>query len=906
MTALHKRRAHKSRYAVEDTKKRRAGARSGRPRGLRVGSVLLLVAIVPLVGMGAVTWDRIEHARSAHAAALHTQAVADEAVSLARLDGAVFDELVASAISNVAEELDAAPELLSAFLGTDPARDLETAHANTDTLVVLTGRKDVADAIAAARAAESGLSGTLARYRNIMNTIESSLAVAMADLSNTTSGSNDTGDLPPSARVLEHAIDARSAVAEEFYGYFATIFDLRDAPRVELQRLIRSRAKYEAAVSALAAADDDRIELRAGVDQLTSDPGVVGLNDAIDTLVANSLTTGLPAQAAPLSLDIVVQNLDGFAAVYEAARASSATTVRLLDAAASTVLTAADDAKSVADRNIDRAYVFALLLTATTLITALLAARSIVRPLRGLKRAAQGLQSTAEMPPVELVGPAEVRAAAGAIQDAARHFDLVTRQTRALAAGDLNAQVLDEPAPGGLGTAVQHAVGTLRSALAQQDEFRRRLAHEATHDGLTNLANRNASMAQLTRSLARTTRSGSQLALLFIDLDRFKNVNDHHGHHAGDTVLTAVAQRLVNAVREGDHVGRLGGDEFVVVAEPVSNVDEAVALAQRLLDTIAEPIAIGSERVTVGASIGIAFADGADLTADELLRDADLAVYRAKSIGRGGLAICDEDIRNEVAETADLSLALRKAIEHDDLVVHYQPIIDTQTNEVSAFEALVRWQRDGHDGLVPPDKFIGFAERSSLIIDLDRWVIAAVARQIQSWHAEGLYADTSVAINVSRRHLAHDQFEQHVLQPLAECGIDPHSIIIEVTESALLDDLAGAAVKLQRLRDAGVLVAIDDFGTGYTSLAHLRSLPVDILKIDRSFTVNAATDPHEASIVKLIIDTGHLLGATITAEGVETVHEADTLTELGSDSLQGFYFARPQPANQLVCGASQR
>jgi diguanylate cyclase (GGDEF)-like protein len=392
--------------------------------------------------------------------------------------------------------------------------------------------------------------------------------------------------------------------------------------------------------------------------------------------------------------------------------------------------------------------------------------------------------------------------------------------------------------------------------------------------------------------------------VLFIDLDMFKDVNDQHGHHAGDTVLTTVAQRLVNSVREGDHVGRLGGDEFVVVAEPVDGVGETVELAQRILETLAEPIDLPHLRVTIGASIGIALADGADLTADELLRDADLAVYRAKAVGRGGIVICDEDLRNELAEAADLSLAIRSAIENDELVMYYQPIVDTRTNQLYALEALVRWQRPGHDVLIPPDRFVAFAERSNLIIDLDRWVIDSVARQVASWNGDPSRADVLVAINVSRRHLADDHFVDHVLKPLAVHGVDPRRMIIEVTESALLDDLANAAAKLQRLRDEGLLISIDDFGTGYTSLAHLRSLPVDILKIDRSFTVNAATDAHEASIVKLIIDTGHLLGATITAEGIETLLEADVLTGLGSDNLQGFYFARPQLPEHLVFGHS--
>jgi predicted signal transduction protein with EAL and GGDEF domain len=361
-----------------------------------------------------------------------------------------------------------------------------------------------------------------------------------------------------------------------------------------------------------------------------------------------------------------------------------------------------------------------------------------------------------------------------------------------------------------------------------------------------------------------------------------------------------VAQRLVTTVREGDHVGRLGGDEFVVIAEPVQGVEDAMGLADRVLAALREPIDIGTVMVDVGASIGVALSDGSDLTADEVLRDADLAVYRAKANGRDSIEICNEDLRNEVAEAADLSVAIRQAIEQDEFVMHYQPIVDSTTNELRALEALVRWERPGHSGLVPPDVFVTFAERSTLIVDLDRWVLDAVARQIAEWQTDPRWSGVPVAINVSGRHLAHDRFVQHVLEPLQAHSIEPAAIIIEITESALLDDLASAAVKLQHLRDRGVLVSIDDFGTGYTSLAHLRSLPIDILKIDRSFTATAVNGPHEESIVKLIIDTGHLLGARITAEGVETASEADTMVDLGSDSLQGFYYARPQPADAVL------
>ena len=871
-------------------------------RGLRVGTVLVLVAIVPLLGVGAVTWSSIRAARSVVTSASRTEDLSQQAVALARLDTAVFDELVWRAVNTVVDSLGGLGGALAPMIGAEPAVELAARSERTDELLSATQRPDIAAALVDARAGGLDTSTVLAAYSDIATSIEQPLDVLLDQVSASATGSTGAEDVADNVRVLRLAVELRSLMAGEFYGYFAATFDIRGTPAEEMAGLVELRARYDSTLIALddASARAGTPDLETSLEMLDRDPTIGGLTTSIDALIAAAFAGGVPATPGVIDIPTLAQNAQGFESVLHAMDAASVTMLRVLDHAVAGVLASSTDVRVDADHDIRLAYGRAAALALISLVTAWFAARFIVRPLRDLRRAAEDLQTNQEpVDPRAVGGPAEVTAAAEAIRDASAHFDLVTRQARALATGMLEADVLDETAPGGLGVALQHAVGTLRTALAQQDEFRRRLAHEAAHDGLTQLANRTASMAQLNRSLARTTRSGGQLAVLFIDLDRFKDVNDLHGHQSGDSVLTAVAQRLVNSVREGDHVGRLGGDEFVVIAEPVDGIDDAVGLAERILARLSEPIELETERVVVGASIGIALADGDHLTADELLRDADLAVYRAKSVGRGGIEICDEDLRHDLAETLDLTMAIRNAIEHDELIVYYQPIIDTATEQLHALEALVRWQRPGHDDLVPPDQFIGFAERSALIIDIDRWVIGAVVRQIAAWTADPRCNGVPVAINVSGRHLADDQFVQHVLQPLAQHGVDPHSIIIEVTESALLDDLAAAAAKLQQLRDAGIAVAIDDFGTGYTSLAHLRSLPVDILKIDRSFSANAAKNAHEASIVKLIIDTGHLLGATITAEGIETIDEAAKLSGLGSDNLQGFYFARPLPPEKL-------
>ncbi len=436
----------------------------------------------------------------------------------------------------------------------------------------------------------------------------------------------------------------------------------------------------------------------------------------------------------------------------------------------------------------------------------------------------------------------------------------------------------------------------LRESLSEREKYRRRLAHEATHDGLTSLPNRSASMAHLDKALARMERSEGTAAVLFIDLDGFKQVNDLHGHPVGDMVLQKIARRLVNTCRQGDLVGRIGGDEFLVVAEPVSGAGETVVLAERLRASIAEPIEASTGTFLPNASIGIAIADGV-LTGEELIRDADLAVYQAKENGKGRIELCNDELRNRLVEEADLEQAIRRAIADDEFELHYQSTIDAVSGSPNSLEALIRWERPG-TGMMQPDSFIPFAERSDLIIELDCWVINAGIRQMAAWAEHPILGGMTLAVNVSGRHLLNGDLYHEVSKALERWQVDPTKLTVEVTESALLDDLAAAAQPLEALRRLGVRIAIDDFGTGYTSLAHLRTLPVDILKIDRSFIANLE-NADDLSLVKLIVDTGHLLGAAITAEGVETDDQASILTTLGSDTLQGYRFSRPLSAPKV-------
>lgn len=871
-----------------------------RVRGVRASWLLLVVALVPLIGVFVVTATTVRQASDTRETIARTEELAMRAVLTTQLDGALFDEMIWNAIDRLTGEI-GLPEWMTTEVFGGVADGIVDSAARADEYATRLGDQELIAAIAEARAGTTSFAGSLDSFTEVRGTVGEQLDAVLSQLSETTGESGATARLRRGVDALRLGIELRAALADSYVQYFATIFDLRDAPAVELAGLISTRTQFVDAIEELSALVDDNNVLGAEISTILAAPALVVLGSATDELIAESLSSGLPDRGVAVEFGSFVGDGDGLVTIYRAATESSVATLELLDASSRIVLEAAAELRAAADRDAELSYLLAVALLLATLAAVVLASRFVVRPLRHLQRSVDALQ-TGELEEITLpvTGPIEAKAAALALQDAAEHFSHVTRQARALAAGDLDAEVLDHEVTGGLGGALQTAVGRLRSALAQQEEFRQRLAHEASHDGLTQIPNRNASMAQLQRSLARTQRSGSHLAVLFIDLDRFKDVNDHHGHQAGDSVLREVAHRLLSNVREGDHVGRLGGDEFMVVAEPVDGLDDAVELAERLMDALAVPIDASGIELIVGASIGIALADDTHLSGDELLRDADLAVYRAKQVGRNEIGICDEELRNQLAERADLSTAIRRAVDFDEFVVHYQPIVSSADGRVQEVEALVRWMRPGSDRPQPPSAFIDFAERSAMIIDIDRWVIDAVAAQLAQWQQGDIHRGIPVAINVSGRHLAHERFVDHVLEPLRRHGVDPGLVIVELTESALLDDLSSAGTKLRRLRDAGVRISIDDFGTGFTSLSHLRALPVDILKIDRSFTATAAVDPHEASIVKLIIETGHLLGASITAEGIETEHELERLTMLGSDSLQGYYFDMPRPPESLA------
>ncbi|HEV8424235.1 MAG TPA: EAL domain-containing protein [Actinomycetes bacterium] len=444
--------------------------------------------------------------------------------------------------------------------------------------------------------------------------------------------------------------------------------------------------------------------------------------------------------------------------------------------------------------------------------------------------------------------------------------------------------------------------GVLRASLTERDALAAQLEHQAFHDSLTDLANRALFNDRVRHALARARRDGGSLAVLFIDLDDFKVVNDRLGHGAGDRLLREVAARLRGCLREPDTVGRLGGDEFAILAEG-ADLATARVLADRVLATLGAPFPLVGGHVTVRASIGIAVDEQLGLDEAQLLRNADIAMYAAKSGGKGTYQVFQSSMLRSVRDHHDLTAALEGAIERRELVVHYQPIVDLRDGRIAGAEALVRWPRPDR-GLVPPAEFIPLAEETGLVVELDRFVLRQACRQMAGWVAEA--GPMLLHVNLSAHHLLRSDLAATVAVALHDSGLSPDCLTLEITESVLMHDLDVAIVRLHELKRLGVHLAIDDFGTGYSSLAYLRQMPIDAVKIDKSFVDGVAGGPEESAVARAILALAATLHLDTVAEGVEQPEQAAALAELGCHLAQGYHFSRPIPAADMGRLAGQR
>jgi diguanylate cyclase (GGDEF)-like protein/PAS domain S-box-containing protein len=442
---------------------------------------------------------------------------------------------------------------------------------------------------------------------------------------------------------------------------------------------------------------------------------------------------------------------------------------------------------------------------------------------------------------------------------------------------------------------VEGIVLTLRD-VSERRSLEEELKHQAFHDGLSGLANRALFTDRLDHALERAARSKASLAVLFLDLDDFKLVNDSLGHASGDTLLIEVAQRLTNCLRGGDTAARFGGDEFAVLMEELVNTDEACDVAERITAALREPIMVQDREIRVRASIGIAFNRLGTEESSELIQAADVAMYAAKARGKGRYEVYQPALQASVVERLERTADLQRAVDEGEFELFYQPILSLEGSPGIGFEALIRW-RHPERGLLLPEEFIHLAEETGLIVPLGRWVLVTACRQAREW--QRLFPDAMplrLSVNISARHFQHDSLIGDVAKALQQSEFDAHSLVLEITENVLVQDTETVIPRMVALKDLGVSLAIDDFGTGYSSLSYLKRFPIDILKVDKAFVDDVMED---GALAETIVRLGQTMHLQTVAEGIEQAGQLETLRTFGCQFGQGFYLARPLPVAEL-------
>ncbi len=434
--------------------------------------------------------------------------------------------------------------------------------------------------------------------------------------------------------------------------------------------------------------------------------------------------------------------------------------------------------------------------------------------------------------------------------------------------------------------------------ISERKEAEQRITYMASHDALTKLPNRSLLQDRIQQTLAHNHRRNLMAAVLFIDLDKFKIINDTLGHDFGDEVLKETASRLIREVRSEDTVARQGGDEFIILLSDITHPDDAALIAQKLIESLTQPFHIKGKELHIGASIGIAIFpdDGDDM--EILLKNSDIAMYHAKESGRGNYQFFSAKMNAQTSEKQALCSDLRHAVERNELFLVYQPVVDMISNEMVGMEVLLRWQHPVA-GLIPPVRFIPLAEESDLILPIGEWVLRSACKQLSVWQKQG-YEVPRLAINLSAKQFRQKNIAETIAKVLKETGVDSHFIGIEITESMMVHNIEDVADTLLKLSNMGLEISIDDFGTGYSSLSYLKRFPIDKLKIDKSFVDDIATHPDDAAIVKAIIAMAHSLSMSVVSEGVEIQAQLDFLHSYGCEQYQGYIFSKPLPASEIV------
>jgi len=862
--------------------------------------VMVLVPVVGVVVLAAlVVVPRVRQAESA-------RAIAAEASGLQRLDAvqvALLGEEYPSEALIGARALHAPEAALSAVLGEPAPMAIASARRRTDATL------DALSKLPSEEALTSALRRDLARYRAVVedpsgtlqestvetNRMDRRLAAAAGRLAdralNEAETSARSGALTQAIqaaslanKVLLLGVEESAAMANMFYTAPGSV-----NLAAEVDQLAEAQGAYEQEVAGLAEVLPKPLLERWA--KFESSPA----NRIVADAIARSVSSGTPVPVA-----LAVSPVFGKAEIARDQGLLSVAGAALADA-----LRAAWQVAASAEGRTEGTLLGAALIVLCTAVLLGAVGTSIRRPLAQLAEAARRI-SDGDLTEPTVRGVPEVERVGRALAEAVRALQRVQGQADAIAAGALDAPILAEPVPGPLGASMHESVAKVATSIRERDQLRAELAYQAAHDALTTLPNRASATEQLGAAMARCQRDGRGLAVLFVDLDHFKRVNDTAGHAAGDRVLAEVARRMRSAVRQGDVVFRLGGDEFLVIMESVADEVSAEAVGRRLIRALSEPIDIGGRIVSVSASVGVALSLDGGVDADWLLREADEALYRAKRAGRGRVERMDERGRSALQELDEVETALPGALERGELVLHYQPIVSLADGAVEGFEGLMRWRRpDG--SIVGPDQFIPVAERSGLIWSMGRWALEEAARQLVRWGASTPRLSSAyVAVNTSATQLASPQIVEVVSEALAKTGLEPGRLVLEVTETLMMSE-QWAVPHLGAIRELGVRVALDDFGTGYSSLGRLLALPVDLLKIDRSFVSGIVGDDggRSTKLVELMIEVARTARVGVVAEGVELPEQCGRLRQMDCSSAQGYLFAKPMPPELVPAWVGQ-
>jgi diguanylate cyclase (GGDEF)-like protein len=498
-----------------------------------------------------------------------------------------------------------------------------------------------------------------------------------------------------------------------------------------------------------------------------------------------------------------------------------------------------------------------------------------------------------------------------------RPIDQLVRATRAIAAGELGFSIpVTERNEFGelaghfndMSAALRAGYAALQGEIEERRHAEARLLHDAFHDALTGLPNRALLLDRLQQVIdAARRRPGQRFAVLFLDLDRFKVINDTLGHIVGDHLLVAVGRLIETCLRPGDTVARLGGDEFGVILDEISDPGDAILVADRILGALGHSLAVDGHEVFVTTSIGVALGRPEHERPEQLLRDADIAMYQAKQKGKACTVVFDAAMHGDVVERLELEADLRKAVERcDEFLLHYQPIFALPSRRLVGFEALVRW-RHPRRGLLEASQFVSLAEESGTIVPLGEWAIRTACAQLQTWRARSVpLGQVTMSVNVSGRQFRQPEVVDTIQRIVRQEGIEPSHLAVEITESVIMDDVAASTAKLAQLRDLGIQIHVDDFGTGYSSLSYLHRFPITAVKIDRSFVAGLPTHSESEEVIKAIVSIAESLGFDVIAEGVEQEAHVERLQQLRCALAQGFYLSRPMPAEALEEWAATR